>query len=388
MPNPHDLIDRQRLIDRTAELIRLPSVNPFDGPGGDTTGEAGIAAWMADHLDRLGFRPTIEDLEPGRPNVVGTGPGGSGPVLCLAGHTDTVGVTGYDDPFAGTVAGGRIQGRGACDMKGALAAFIEVAEVLAASGRRLSGRLMIAGLADEEHAMIGSRALGRQGSVADQVIVGEPTGLRICTTHKGQYAFAIETFGHAVHSSLADQGVNAIEHMMEILDMLGGYRRDLAAAEPHPLCGTATVNPGVIAGGEIASMVPDHCRLDVDRRLLPGERTADIVAELSARIERVAADRPEFRWKIAPPTIDAAPLDTAPTEPVVVAARAAMARQGLDHDLHAFTGATDAPNLLAPAVIWGPGSLAQAHTTDEWLAVDELVTAAHLYVDTALAMLG
>ncbi|MGI9595535.1 MAG: M20 family metallopeptidase [Acidimicrobiales bacterium] len=399
----HRMIDRDRLIERTVELIRLPSVNPFDGPGDRLTGEHRVAHWMAEHLDRLGYDPDLSEPAPGRPNVVGLGPGGDGPILCLADHTDTVGVNGYgaelagiegerpdrDSPaFRGEVRDGRIHGRGACDMKGALAAFVEVAEALSCSDRRLAGRLKIAGLADEEHAMIGSQALGATGPVADQVIVGEPTGLRICTAHKGQYAFSIETYGVAVHSSIAGQGVNAIDHMTEIIVALGHYGRELTGRDSHAMCGTGSVNSGVIVGGEIASIVPDYCRLEVDRRLVPGESADQVAAEIGRLIDRVAAGRDDFRWAMGPPSIDAAPLDTAADQPVVGAARRAMANRSLPDQPVAFSGATDAPNLAAPAIIWGPGSLDQAHTTDEWLSIDELEAAAHLYLDAAVDLLA
>ena len=394
----HRLIDRDRLVERTVELIGIPSVNPFGGPMVDSTGEGAVVRWLADHLDRLGFDPVVTEPEPGRPNVVGFGPGGDGPVLALAGHTDTVGVDGYDHPFDGRVDDGRIHGRGACDMKGALAAFIEVAEALAAVPDRLRGRLLIVATADEEHTMIGSRALGAGGPIADHVIVGEPTGLRICTSHKGQFAFTIQTFGRAVHSSIADRGVNAIEHMMEIVEMLRGYRIELADGPSHGLCGPATVSPGVIIGGRVPSIVPDHCRLQVDRRLLPGEDPWQVEDEISHRIGMLAAGREEFRWQLGPTIIEAAPLDTDPGAPIVTAASraaaavaardiAVVAARGLSGEPVAFTGATDAPNLGGPAIIWGPGSLEQAHTTDEWLEVEQLTLAAHLYLETALDLL-
>ncbi len=401
----HRLIDPDRLVDRTVELIGIPSVNPFGTHGNDTTGEQAVARWLADHLDRLGFEPAITEPEPGRANVVGLGPGGDGPVLALAGHTDTVGVDGYDRPFRAVVERGRIHGRGACDMKGALAAFIEVAEVLASSRDRLRGRLMIVGTADEEHAMIGSRALGAAGPIADHVIVGEPTELRICSGHKGQFAFSIQTFGRAVHSSIADRGVNAIEHMMEIVEMLRAYRIELADGPGHGLCGVATVSPGVIEGGRVPSIVPDHCQLQVDRRLLPGEDATLVAEEIRQRIASLAEGRPEFRWRLGPTIIDAAPLDTDRGAPIVTAAGEAFAAVAAREPLAAgpatpkpgvvlsaepvaFTGATDAPNLGGSAIIWGPGSLAQAHTTDEWLDIGQLSVATHLYLRTALQMLG
>ena len=388
MSDPHALIDVDRLVARTVELVQIPSVNPFDEPMADGEGEGAAAAWFRSHLERLGYDVSGDSFADGRPNVIGVGPGGDGEVVCLAGHLDTVGVVGYDDPFSGAVRDGRIHGRGTCDMKGALAAFIEVADVLTDAGVELAGRLMLAGIADEEHGMVGSALAGAGGPIADHLIVGEPTSLAVCPAHKGQYAFPIRTEGRAVHSSLKFEGVNAIEHMMEIMRMLGAYEDELRAIEPHDLLGLASVNLGVIRGGDMVSIVPDTCELHVDRRLLPGETSAGVRVEVEARIGALAAGRTDFTWSIGDPFVDAKPLDTARTEPVVVAAQSAMSARGLSPELQACTGSTDAPNLGGPAIIWGPGSLSQAHTIDEWLDIGELEAAAHLYLDAVLELAG
>ena len=381
-------IDVDRIVRRTVELVQLPSVNPFDGEGDDTTGERAVAQWMTDHLERLGYETNVGEIAPGRPNVVGIGPGGGGPVLALVGHTDTVGVGGYDDPFSGTISDGRIHGRGTCDMKGALAAFIEVAEVLHDADQPLRGRLMIAGIADEEHGMLGSRALGIHGALADYAIVGEPTDLDVCIAHKGQYAFPVRTFGTAVHSSIADQGVNAIESMMEVVSAFSDYDRQLRARPVHPLCGTATANVGTIRGGELVSIVPDFCEIHVDRRVLPGESTAQIRREISDLLESLASQRTQVRWELGDPFIDAGPLSTPLEHPIVAATLRAIRRRSPAAQPSSFPGATDAPNLGIPAVIWGPGSLSLAHTTAESIAIDELVRAVHYYLDAVVTLIG
>lgn len=387
----HDLINPDRLVARTAELVQIPSVNPFDEADADLSelyGEARVANWMANRLTALGWDVELTEPEPGRPNLVALSPGGDGPVLGLAGHTDTVGIAGCDEPFSGRVADGRIHGRGTCDMKGALVAFIEVAEVLAERDVELQGRLMIAGVADEENLMVGSIAMGADGPVCDHLIVGEPTELAICSAHKGQFAFPIRTFGRAVHSSIADTGVNAIKHMTEIVEMLEGYGEELRSGPRHDLCGTGTVNPSVIRGGEMVAIVPDWCELQVDRRLVPGETAAAVVEDLTRRISELAAGREDFRWEIGEPIMASGPLDTPTTDPVVMAAQRAMASRHQAVDATAFPASTDAPNLGAPAIIWGPGSLTKAHTVDEYIEIDELVIAAHLYLDVVLDLIG
>jgi len=384
----HAAIDIDRVVERTQEMVRIPSVNPFQSDTlGATEGEGEIAAWLGGHLGRLGFDPQQSDVASDRPNVWGTSGGGDGAVIALVGHLDTVGVGGYvGDPFSGDLRDGRVHGRGTCDMKGALACFLEVAEVLAQKRTVLNGRLMIAGIADEEAAMLGSAAFGAHGPTPDMAIVGEPTELAICTAHLGQYAVPIRTFGRAVHSSIASQGVNAIEHMVRVVASLGDYQRWLDENTGHALCGSGSVNAGVIRGGEMVSIVPDWCELEVDRRVAPGETSDGVRAELIAILEALETEVDDFRWELGEPLVDAAPLDTPPSAEVVRAAQGAARVRGCDDALVAFPGATDAPNLGVPSIIWGPGSLEQAHTIDEYVEVAQLEAAAHLYLDAVLSI--
>ncbi len=379
-PAAHDLIDRDRLVERLVEMVRIPSVNPLGADVGPGEGESAMADYLAGHLDRLGFVTETHEVAPGRPNVVARSPGGDGTVLALVGHLDTVGVNGYDDPFSGEIRDGRVHGRGACDMKAALAAFLEVATVLHSSDCSLDGRLMVLGLADEEYGMLGSRACARSDVAPDCAIVGEPTSLRICGAHLGQYAFPVRTFGRAAHSSVAETGVNAIEHMVRVLAVIDECQADLDSAPPHPLCGTGRISPTVIRGGDMVAIVPDLCELEVDRRLLPGESSDDVRADLERRLDRLCDSVSDFAYEIGAPLVDCAPLDTPVDSTVVGAARRAAGDRGLLADVSAFPAATDAPNLGVPAVVWGPGALAHAHTLDELVEIDEVVEAAHLYL--------
>jgi acetylornithine deacetylase/succinyl-diaminopimelate desuccinylase family protein len=384
----HDLIDTDRLVARLVEMVQIPSVNPFGAALGPDEGEQAMADYLIAHLDRLGYETGSHAPVEARPNAWGVSPGGDGPVLALAGHLDTVGVVGYDDPFSGEVRDGRVYGRGTCDMKAAFAAFLEVADVLAESGRELSGRLAILGLCDEEAAMWGSANYVGNGPKVDMVIVGEPTNLDVCRAHLGQYAFVLRTRGEAVHSSIAETGVNAIEHMTKVIGVLDEYRAEVVSAEPHPLCGTGKVCPSVIRGGDMVSTVPDVCELEVDRRMAPGETADQVDAALGARLDALAATVPNFDWELAGVLVNSAPLDTPAGAPLVQAALAANSARSLNGESVKFAGSTDAPHLGVPAVIWGPGGLSEAHTLDEWVDIEEAVTAAHLYLDAVLCLIA
>jgi len=347
-----------------------------------------MAEFLGNRLSDLGLEIGTREVVPGRPNVWGVLAGrGEGPSLMLCGHLDTVGVEGYADPFSAELRDGRVHGRGSCDMKGALAAYLEVARVVRAAGPPLAGDLIICGLADEEHRMIGSRAFGGHGPGADCAIIGEPSDLAICRAHKGQVAFLIRAFGEAVHSSRPELGVNAIDAMARVIEALRDYTTALGTREAHPLCGHACAGPGVIRGGTEVSTVPDLCELEVDRRTLPGESCDDVLGEYRAMLDALACSSPEARFEIAGPTLDIRPLDTPADSPVVRAvARARERILGDAGTIGAFVGGTDAPNLGIPTVVFGPGSVAQAHSTNEFVAVDDVVAAARVYLTSALEL--
>ena len=378
-----------RLLDMSRRLIATPSVNPFSDPAGPGSREAEVAVLYASDLQAAGMSVERVEVAEGRPNLIGRLGNAAGPSLMLAGHLDTVGVNGYSNPFEPRVEGGRLYGRGSCDMKAALACFAEVSRILNESGIELGGQLLIGAIADEEDRMTGSMHFGQHGPKVDNCIVGEPSDLAICPAHKGQLGTIITTSGRAVHSSVPEEGINAIEKMGKVIAAFDGYHRELRAADPHPMCGTGSFNLGVINGGDIASTVADRCSLEVDRRLLPGETFDDVVEQYRSRLEPLTESDPEFEYEIAGFTMTSEALDTPLDHPVVAATVAASTwASGSAAPLAAFTGCTDAPNLGAPAVICGPGSLSQAHSLNEWVEIDQLTKATKIYLHAALAILA
>ncbi|MEM7225251.1 MAG: M20 family metallopeptidase [Pseudomonadota bacterium] len=381
-------VDEERLVARLSEMVTIRSENPFEAPASPGYQEQEYADYLAQAMSELGLEVVKRDVVPGRPNVWGRfRERNDGTTLMLAGHTDTVGTEGYDEPFDGRLEDGKIYGRGSCDMKAGLAAYLEAVRVLKEAKVPLTGDLIVAGICDEEFQMIGSRDMGKNGPWADFGIIGEPTDLTICPAHKGQFSLFIRTFGKAVHSSVPELGENAIERMARVVLAFSNYNDELKQATPHALCGHGRFSPGVIRGGGIVSSVPDYCELEVDRRTLPGESSEEVVAQYRRRLDRLAAEDPRFRYEISDPSWDVKSLDTPISSPVVQSLSAAYeVVLGEVPDIHAFPAATDAPNLGFPTVVCGPGSLAQAHTTCEYVEVSQLVAAARLYLASALDM--
>ncbi|AHM02476.1 Acetylornithine deacetylase [Roseibacterium elongatum DSM 19469] len=382
--------DTDRLSADLTGMVAIASINPFGAPPRPGHREAEMAADLRTRLEALGLETGLDEIAPGRPNVWGRLKGqGGGPTVLLAAHLDTVGIEGYDGALVPRVEAGRVHGRGSCDMKAALACYLETIRQIRERRLTLSGDVLIAGLIDEEDQMLGSRAWGRSGQRADFAIVGEPTGLAICPAHKGQLCAVIRTEGRATHSSRPELGINAVEHMAEVIVALseldGCLRRD---GPDHPLCGHGRFSMNVIQGGSIASAIPDWCELEVDRRFLPGESPADILADIGRRLDGVMALRPDLRVSLSDPSLLAAALDTPVSSGIVAALRRAVETvTGAPARIEAFPGATDAPNLGCPAVICGPGHLEQAHSLNEWVEVRQMQLAVEIYV-AALADLA
>jgi acetylornithine deacetylase len=269
------------LVELASELVRIDSSNPGLVAGG--AGETGVAAFVAAWLGEAGLEVVVEEPVSGRPSVVGIALGtGGGRSLMLNAHMDTVGVAGMAAPFDSVVRDGRLYGRGAGDMKGSLAAIMQVGAAAVSLGLR--GDVLVTAVADEEVASIGTEAvLGRWS--ADAAIVAEPTEEVVAVAHKGFVAFEVETTGVAAHGSRPDLGVDAIAAMGPVLSGIGALAERLAAGRVHPLVGPGSVHASVIEGGQEYSSYPARCVLQGERRTIPGET----VEQVRAEVEELAA---------------------------------------------------------------------------------------------------
>lgn len=379
-------IDSDQLIADLSAMIRCESVNGF-GAADDIGAESAMGDLFESQLRSLGLEIGTHEVLPKRRNVWGVLKGrGQGPTILLAGHMDTVGVDGYAQPFEPRAEGGNIYGRGSCDMKAGLAAYLEVVRHLQRSGITLAGDLIIAGVIDEEHAMAGSRHFGLHGPKVDFAIVAEPTLLSISGSHKGQFLTTIRTKGVAAHSSMPSKGRNAIYHMATVLDALEDYADDVAQRPSDPVCGSPSFSVGVIRGGDNACSVPDICEIDIDRRTIPGETSADVLRELHAVVDLAKAKVPALDYEICAPFLDLPPLNTKHDSRIMRAISEACMSVIGKADIAAFPGSTDAPNFNCPTVICGPGNLAQCHSLNEYVSIAQVEDAVRIYIYTILEM--
>ena len=351
-----------------ADLVAIDSVNPRLVPGG--AGEAGIARFVADWLERRGLEVQVTDAEPGWPNVIGRARGGGGGrTLLLNAHMDVVGVEGMTDPFRPRVEGDRLYGRGAYDMKAGLAGIMVAAARAAQEG--LAGDVIVAAVCDEEFASAGAYAVA--GSVtADAAIVTEPTGdeISIAIAHKGFTWHRIVVHGRAAHGSKPHEGVDAIAHMGHVLVSLDRMATRLDESPGHPLLGPGSVHASIIDGGRELSTYPDSCTLQLERRTLPGETVETVEAELSAMLDEIAESGVPLTAELHT-TLVREPFQVDRDEPIV---RAAIAALGAETPVIGVPFWADSAVFSAagiPTVIFGPGGTG-AHADVEWVDLTQL----------------
>jgi acetylornithine deacetylase len=355
------------------DLIAIDSVNPALVPGG--AGEGAVAERIAAALRVGGIDVESTDVAPGRPNVVGVIEGRApGRALMLCGHTDTVGVEGMAAPFDPVLRDGRLYGRGSQDMKSGVAAMVDAAVQVARNGGLPRGRLMVAAVADEEHASAGAEALAGVHS-ADGAVVTEPTDLRLATAHKGFEWVEVETRGRAAHGSRPDDGRDAILDMGRVLGALEAVEVGLAAGPTHPRLGRASLHASTIQGGQALSVYPDRCVLGVERRTLVGESSDVGLTEVERVLSGLARADTDFDasvWQL----LTRPPHETADEHPLCKALRQILRRRGLDEVPTGMSFWTDAAILGragTPAVLFGPTG-AGLHGPDEYVDIDSVST--------------
>ncbi len=375
-------IDVGYLAETLAAAVSIDSTNPSLGAGG--AGEAELAGFVASELEVLGLAVALVEVAPGRPNVVATLPGaGPGRSLMWNGHLDTVGVEGVEDPFTPRIHDGRLYGRGAHDMKGALAAMLAAAKALVDGGVPPPGDVVVAAVCDEEYGSIGTEAL-LETVRPDGAIVAEPTGLRLATAHRGFVEYEIETVGRAAHGSRPEDGIDAIVHMGRVLAGLDALERELRERPADALVGRPSVHASVIEGGTELSVYPASCRLLVERRTVPGETLAVIDAEMHALIAAPSAD-PGFSSSITR-GLARTPLTTLAGGALATCIGAVLADRGLDPSPIGVPFWTDAALLAAAgvdAVVVGPAGEG-LHSAIEWVDLASVEELAAILVATAL----
>ncbi|KHG64404.1 acetylornithine deacetylase [Thermus sp. 2.9] len=377
-----EAVEEKEVVDLLQALVRIPSHYP--GPG-----EAGVVAYLEGYLKERGLSVFLQEAAPGRPNLVadlGEGEGG----LLLEGHTDVV--TPGDEalwtypPYAGVVEGGRLYGRGACDMKGGLAALVGAMLAVKRALGRPKRPLRLAALADEEGMMLGVKAFLKAGLAQGfrGALVAEPEEMEMCLWQKGALRIRLLFPGRMAHGAMPYAGDNPIPKAARFVVALRELEARLQEAHPHPYLGPTYLTPTrflASAGEGQLNVIPAQAEVALDVRTVPGVDHPSLLKELEALAGvgvEVLEDRP--------------PVETPREDPLVQAAEEALRLLGLPARLGGVPGATDGTFLRAwgglPVVVMGPGRKTLPHQVDEWVDLEEVVLAARVYAALAALYLA
>jgi acetylornithine deacetylase len=388
MPRTVPTIDRDFANQVLQHLVRTNSVNSSLVPG--APGEAGVADVTGHFLSQIGLDVARHEPAPGRPSIVGRLAGtGGGRSLMLNAHYDTVGVEGMADAFSGEIRDGRLYGRGAYDMKGALAACIAAVKALRDSGVRLAGDVLVAAVADEEHASAGTQDLIGRYSV-DGAIVTEPTSLQLCIAHKGFVWTEVITRGRAAHGSRPDLGIDANLRMGRVLQQLEILERTLRDRLCHPLLRYGSLHAAMLQGGTGLSTYAAECRLGIERRTIPGETEAQVLAEIDGILAALLIEDPELQVERVH-LLTREPFEARVDSALVPAVeQAATVTLGAPPERVGETPWMDAALLSAAGVdtvVIGPHG-AGAHAAIEWVDLESVWKLAEILVGSAIAYCG
>jgi acetylornithine deacetylase/succinyl-diaminopimelate desuccinylase-like protein len=364
----------QDVITLLQQLVRIPSVNPDNAPGTSETGEETLAVFLSGWLESIGAEVSLEEIKPGRPNLIARfAPLDGRPRILLGPHLDTVGVGGMTiEPFGGEIREGKLWGRGASDTKGPMAAMLWALH----ENRELLAELPVAvdfvAFMGEESGQWGSKDFAkRHGADYQFALVGEPTSMEIVHVTKGSLWATLRATGKAAHSSMPERGENAILKLTRALDRLDCHLGAELAGFTHPVLGRSTLNIGVIRGGARPNIVPDLAEAEIDIRITPSLAAAGGALKLLGEMLEFHALPVEIVKPHENP-----PMETAAEHPMILRLlELGSALAGAPW----FSDAAHLSNGGIPSICIGPGAIDQAHTADEFIGIEALQQGAEFF---------
>ena len=376
------IIDEKRLLGLLQEMIKIDSVNPCLVKGG--SGEFSIAHYIGNRLAELGLEIKFQEIEPNRLNVIGILKGTSqGKSLMLNGHTDTVGMDKMDiDPLNPRYDNGKVYGRGSLDMKSGLSALIMAAEAIVKSGVKLKGDVILAFVADEEYKSVGTEALTKEYS-ADAALICEPTNLEIGIAHKGFAWTKVEVFGRAAHGSRPDEGIDAIVKAGKVLTEVDNLANNILPRKRHQLVGSPSIHASLISGGTELSTYPNYCKIELERRVIPGEGYQTVVDEMKGLIDEISSRDEQFKANVEV-FFHRPPLQVSKNEVIVKSLEKAyisvLKKEPQHSGLSYWTDSAILTEAGIPTVIFGPRGEGP-HASVEYVDFDSVVTTAKILAE-------
>ncbi|MFX0092846.1 MAG: ArgE/DapE family deacylase [Candidatus Hodarchaeota archaeon] len=381
-------VDEEELLELLQELIKINSVNPSLASRGD--GELKIAQYIGKYLEKMNLEVKYQKIDSNRANVIGLLKGvGGGRSIMLNGHVDTVSIEDMKiEPLNPTYKNGNVYGRGAFDMKSGLAAITIAVQSLIKAGKELEGDVILAFVADEEYSSLGTEML-LEGYSTDAAIVCEPTDLQITIAHKGFAWTKVEVFGKAAHGSLPDKGIDAIAKAGRILVEMENLGRNLTQKK-HSLLGSPSIHASLISGGTELSTYPDYCKIELERRTLPGENLKTVEDEIESLIERISSEDKQFKASFDVFFYRPA-LEVSKEQSVVHALNKACQRiLKREPEFTGTSGWMDSALLAKagiPTVIFGPSGEG-AHASVEYVNFESVITTTQILIETIMDFCG
>jgi acetylornithine deacetylase len=380
-------IDNEQTTRYLQEMVRIDSVNPGLVEG--AKGESDVAVWLVDACRALGLTVHLQQTAPGRPNVIARWTGiGGGKSLLLTGHTDIVSVENMlGDPFDGRIEGGRLYGRGSLDMKGGLASILGAVKALKDGGFTPKGDIILGFVTDEEYLSIGTDALVKEVK-ADAAILTEPTDCQICIAHKGFLWLTLTTQGKAAHGSLYMTGVDAIAHMGRLLAALDKFNED--SPKRHPLLERASAHASIIGGGLGLSTYPDHCKLQIEHRLLPDETAEIVMGYWQGVIDNLTKTVPHFSATMTQDFFRPGyeiERGASITQTLDTAYRAVLGKEPEYMGMYAWLDSAILGRAGIPTIILGPGGEG-AHAAVEYVVLEDVTRCAAVIAEAASKWVG
>ena len=381
-------IKEEEITNLAQELIKIPS--------DETAGEKEVCEYLESYLKSLGMKVLLQKVLPNRPNIIAEVIGDEvGKSIMFNGHVDTVPVGDIKkwsmDPYSAIIKDNKLFGRGSTDMKGAIASMIIAMKFIMNDVEKFNGKIIFTGVMAEETTGLGTQKIVEENIKTDMAVVGEPSDEKIYRAHKGTMWFNLSTYGKLEHSSESNsESNNAIINMMKLIMEINEISKELETIENN-LVGHPSINIGLIDGGTKQNMIADSCRISIDRRTLPEEKTDEILDKLRIRLDGLLSLDDRLTFDLEIDTIREA-VEVAESEQIVQEVKNALNKViNKNPTISGMKATTDMSILVnqgnIPSVIYGPGFIKQAHTVDEFIEVKRLVESSQVYAEILLNIL-
>ena len=378
-------IKEEEITNLAQELIKIPS--------DETAGEKEVCEYLESFLKSLGMKVRLQEVLPNRPNIIAEVIGDElGKSIMFNGHVDTVPVGDIKkwsmDPYSAIIKDNKLFGRGSTDMKGAIASMIIAMKFIMNNVEKFNGKIIFTGVMAEETTGLGTQKIVEENIKTDMAVVGEPSDEKIYRAHKGTMWFNLSTYGKLEHSSESNsESNNAIINMMKLIMEINEISKELETIENN-LVGHPSINIGLIDGGTKQNMIADSCRISIDRRTLPEEKTDEILDKLRIRLDGLLSLDDRLTFDLEIDTIREA-VEVAESEQIVQEVKNALNKViNKNPTISGMKATTDMSILVnqgnIPSVIYGPGFIKQAHTVDEFIEVKRLVESSQVYAEILL----